>query len=89
MSMPPINAATTRIRKNIFLSEKSSQKLVMIPAIFPPIDVDKNQPPISKAVSLAGANLETSDNPIGLKKISLMVKIKYVSHNQIGEVLCV
>ena len=85
--MPPMNAATTKIKKNIFLSVKSSQKLVMTPAIFPPIEVDKNQPPIINAVSLAGASFETSDKPIGLKNISLIVKTKYVPHNHAGDVL--
>lgn len=87
MSMPPINAATVRMRKNTFLSVKSSQKLVITPAIFPPMEVDKNQPPIIKAVNLAGASLDTSDKPIGLKNISLIVNTKYVPHNQAGEVL--
>ena len=52
------------------------QKLVITPATLPPIDVDKNQPPISREVSLAGASLDTSDNPIGLRNISLMVNMK-------------
>lgn len=64
------------MRKNIFLSVKSSQKLVITPATFPPIEVDKNHPPIIRAVSLAGANLETNDNPIGLRNISLIVNMK-------------
>ena len=76
MSIPPIKAATTRIKKNIFLSVKSSQKLVITPATLPPIEVDRNQPPIIRAVSLAGANFETNDKPIGLRNISLIVKMK-------------
>ena len=76
IKIPPINAATTKMRKKIFLSVKSSQNPVITPAIFPPIEVDKNQPPIIKAVSLAGASFDTNDNPIGLKKISLMVNTK-------------
>ena len=76
INIPPIKAAITSIRKNTFLSVKSSQKLVITPAIFPPMAVDKNQPPIKSAVSLAGANLETKDNPMGLKNISLTVKTK-------------
>lgn len=82
IKVPPIKAATTKIRKNIFLSVKLSQKLVITPAIFPPIDVDKNQPPISKAVSLAGASLDTRDSPIGLNNNSLIVKTKYVPQSQ-------
>ena len=74
--MPPINAAITNIRKNIFLSVKSSQKPVITPATLPPMEVDKNHPPIIKAVSLAGASFDTSDNPMGLKKISLIVNTK-------------
>ncbi len=74
--MPPTKAATTSIKKKIFLSVKSSQKPVITPAIFPPIEVDKNHPPISNAVSRAGASFETKDNPIGLKNISLMVNTK-------------
>src|SRR4051812_26566170 len=89
MNMPQINAAPTRSKKNIFLSVKSSQNVVITPAIFPPIEVDKNHPPMSKAVSLAGASFDTNDKPIGLKNISLIVKIKYVSHSHSGEVLCV
>ena len=85
--MPPMKAATTRIRKNIFLSVKSSQKPVITPATFPPIEVERNQPPIINDVSLAGASLETNDKPIGLRNISLMVKTKYVPHNQIGDAL--
>ena len=76
IKIPPIKAAITKIRKNTFLSVKSSQKLVITPASFPPIAVDKNHPPINKAVSLAGASFETSDNPIGLSNNSLMVKTK-------------
>jgi hypothetical protein len=71
-----MNAATTSIKKNIFLSVKSSQKLVITPAILPPIEVDKNHPPIINAVNLAGASFDTSDNPMGLKNISLMVNAK-------------
>src|SRR5687767_7446477 len=82
--IPPINAAITSIRKNIFLSVKSSQNVVITPATFPPIDVERNHPPINNAVSRAGANLETSDNPMGLRNISLIVKTKYVNHNQIA-----
>ena len=74
--MPPINAATTNNAKNIFLSVKSSQKPVITPAIFPPMDNDRNHPPIIKAVSLGGDNFETKDKPIGLKNISLMVNTK-------------
>ena len=68
-----MNAETTSIRKNTFLSVKLSQKLVITPAILPPIEVDKNHPPIINAVNLAGASLDTSDNPIGLNKSSLIV----------------
>src|SRR6476620_11380170 len=82
-----MKAAPTRMRKNIFLSVKSSQKLVITPAIFPPIDVDRNQPPIINAVRRDGASFDTNDKPIGLKNISLMVNTKYVPHNHAGEVL--
>ncbi len=71
-----MNAAITNKRKNIFLSVKSSQKLVITPAIFPPNEVDKNHPPIIKAVRRAGASFETNERPIGLKNISLMVNTK-------------
>ena len=74
--MPPINAATTNKRKNIFLSVKSSQKPVITPATLPPMEVERNQPPIINAVSLGGDNFETNDKPIGLKNISLMVNTK-------------
>ena len=74
--MPPINAATVSMAKKIFLSVKSSQNPVITPAILPPIETDKNQPPIINAVNLAGASLETKDSPIGLKNISLIVKTK-------------
>ena len=73
---PPIVAETNNIRKNIFLSEKSSQKLVITPAILPPNDVDKKKPPIIKAVNLGGDNFDTNDKPIGLRNISLIVKTK-------------
>ena len=76
INIPPMNAAITRIRKNIFLSVKSSQKPVITPATLPPMDVERNHPPIIRAVSLAGASLETNDKPIGLKNISLIVKTK-------------
>ena len=82
INIPPIKAAITSIRKNTFLSVKSSQKLVMIPATLPPMAVDKNHPPMSNAVSLAGASFDTSDNPIGLNNNSLMVKTKYVPQSQ-------
>ena len=58
------------------MSVKSSQKLVITPAILPPIEVDKNHPPIMSAVNLAGASLDTNDNPMGLKNISLTVNTK-------------
>ena len=76
IKIPPIKAATTSIKKKTFLSVKSSQKLVITPASFPPIAVDKNHPPISSAVSRAGASFDTSDNPIGLSNNSLMVNTK-------------
>jgi hypothetical protein len=76
INMPPIKADITRMRKKTFLSVKLSQKLVITPAIFPPMATDKNHPPIKSAVSLAGASFETKDNPIGLKNISLIVKTK-------------
>lgn len=76
INMPPINAATTRMRKNIFLSVKLSQKLVITPAILPPMEVDRNHPPIINAVNLAGASFDTRDKPIGLKNISLIVNTK-------------
>ena len=76
MRIPPMNAAITSIRKNIFLSVKSSQKLVITPATLPPMEVERNQPPIINEVSLAGASFETRDKPIGLKNISLMVNTK-------------
>ena len=84
-----MNAAITRIRKNIFLSVKSFQKPVITPATLPPMEVERNQPPIINAVNRAGASLDTKDSPIGLKKISLIVNIKYVNHNQMGDALCV
>ena len=71
-----MNAATTRIKKNIFLSVKSSQKVVITPAILPPMEVERNHPPIKSEVSLAGASFDTSESPIGLKKISLIVNMK-------------
>jgi hypothetical protein len=76
IKIPPINADTTSIRKKIFLSVKSFQKLVITPASLPPMEVDKNQPPISSAVSLEGASFDTNDKPIGLKSSSLMVNTK-------------
>ena len=66
---------TVIIPKNIFLSGILSQKLAITPATFPPNDVERNQPPIIRAVSRGGASLETNDNPIGLKQISLTVNI--------------
>ena len=70
--MPPTNAATVSIAKKIFLSVKSSQNPVITPAILPPIETDKNHPPIISAVNLAGASFDTNDKPIGLKNISIM-----------------
>ena len=75
INTPPIKADTVRIRKKIDLSIKLSQKLAIIPAAFPPSEVERNQPPIISAVVLAGANLETSESPIGLRNNSLIVKI--------------
>ena len=70
-----MNAAITRIKKNIFLSVKSSQKPVITPATFPPIEVERNHPPIIRAVNLFGATLDVSDKPMGLRNSSLMVKM--------------
>ena len=69
-------AATVIIPKKIFLSGILSQKLAITPATFPPNEVERNQPPIINAVNRGGDSLETNDKPIGLKQISLMVKIK-------------
>ena len=69
-------AATVIIPKKIFLSGILSQKLAITPATLPPNEVERNQPPIINAVNRGGDNLETNDNPIGLKQISLIVKIK-------------
>ena len=74
--MPPMVAATNQIRKNILLSGKLSQELVISPAILPPSDRVRNHPPLINAVSLAGASFETSDKPIGLRKISAIVIMK-------------
>lgn len=68
-------AAIVIIPKKIFLSGNLSQKLAITPAIFPPKEVERNHPPIINAVNLGGETLETNDNPMGLKKISLIVNI--------------
>jgi len=73
INSPPKTAATVMIPKNTFLSGILSQKLAITPATLPPSDVERNHPPIISAVNLAGANLDTNDNPIGLKQISLTV----------------
>ena len=72
---PPSIAATAIIPKKILLSGILSQKLAITPATFPPIEVERNHPPIIKAVNLCGASLDTKDNPMGLKQISLTVKM--------------
>src|SRR5690348_1900694 len=72
ISSPPINAATAMIRKYNFLSVKLSQKLAITPATLPPREVERNHPPINKAVKRDGASLDTSDKPIGLRNISLI-----------------
>ena len=41
-----------------------------IPESLFPIDVDKNQPPIIRAVNRGGLIFDTSDKPIGLKNNS-------------------
>ena len=86
---PPSIAAMVMIPKNIFLSGILSQKLAITPATLPPNDVDKNHPPIINAVNLGGDSLETNDNPIGLKHISLTVNTPYVRNNQMDEALWV
>ena len=50
-----------------------------------PIEVDKNHPPIIKAVSRGGLNLETNDNPIGLKNNSPIVITPYEEMNHQAE----
>lgn len=66
-------AAIVMIPKNNLLSGILSQKLAITPATLPPSEVERNHPPIISDVNLGGANLETNDNPIGLKHISLIV----------------
>ena len=67
-------AATNVMINRIRLSVKVSQKLANTPDNFPPSDVDKNHPPIIKAVNRGGAILETKDKPSGLRHNSPMVK---------------
>lgn len=86
---PPSIAAIVMIPKKTFLSGILSQKLAITPATLPPNDVDKNHPPIINAVNLGGDSLETNDNPIGLKQISLTVNIPYVRNNHMDEALWV
>lgn len=73
INSPPNIAAIAMIPKKILLSGILSQNVAITPATFPPKEVDKNHPPIIKAVSRGGASLETNDKPIGLKHISLTV----------------
>lgn len=75
ISNPPRMAAIAMIPKKILLSGIWSQNVAITPATFPPSDVERNQPPIIKAVSRGGDSLETNDNPIGLKQISLTVNM--------------
>ena len=51
MTKPPKIAATAMLPKKTLLSGILSQKLAITPANFPPREIDRNQPPIIKAVS--------------------------------------
>ena len=73
INKPPNIAATAIMPKKILLSGILSHELAITPATFPPNEVERNHPPIIKAVNLGGANFDTKDNPIGLRHISLTV----------------
>ena len=47
--------------------------LASTPLSLLPMDVDRNQPPIMRAVIRGGLSLDTIDNPMGLKNNSPIV----------------
>ena len=63
-------ANTKFTKKKLALCSYPSHMLANTPLNLLPIEVDKNQPPIIKAVKRGGANLDTNDNAIGLKQSS-------------------
>ena len=64
-----MNSGDSNDSERIFFYQvKLSQKPVITPATLPPNDVDKNHPPIIKAVNRGGASFETNDKPMGLKQ---------------------
>ena len=58
------------------LSGNLPHELVISPATLLPSDIVRNHPPISREVSRAGASLDTSDSPMGLRNISAAVTTK-------------
>ena len=64
------NANTQFTKKKLALCSYPSHILAKTPLNLFPMEVDKNQPPIIKAVKRGGANLDTSDKAIGLKQSS-------------------
>ena len=60
-------ASTKFTKKKFALCSYPSHILANTPLNLFPIDVDKNHPPIIKAVKRGGANFETSDKAIGLR----------------------
>ena len=59
--------------------------LARIPDNLFPTEFAKKNPPIIKAVNLAGDNLETNDNPIGERQSSPIVTTPYPAINQSAE----
>ena len=63
--MVAINNKPKLTTKKYALLSYSYQKLAKTPDSLLPIDVDKKNPPIIKAVSRGGESFDTSDSPIG------------------------
>src|SRR5262249_59116877 len=51
------------------------------------MDVDRNHPPIMKALILAGETLLTKDRPMGDRQSSASVTTAYVPNNQAADAL--
>ena len=60
-------------RKKFALFSYPSHKVAKIPDSLFPIEVERNHPPIIKAVNRLGLNFETRERPIGLKNNSPIV----------------
>lgn len=68
--MAEIPNSTKFTKKKLDLFSYPSHIVARIPESLFPMEVERNHPPIIRAVNLLGLNFETRESPIGLKNNS-------------------